>query len=219
MMARWFRFYADAMRNPKVLKLSDKDFRLWIRLLSIASENEGRIPPDDELKLVLSARLDYVKGGLKRLLKAGLIDPLKSGYEPHNWQKFQYKSDTSTERVQKHRRFRNVSETPPDTETDTDNAKAPKTASIDGLCFGHGVAILTAAGKSETAARTLVGKWRKDYGAGEVIAALGQCQREGPVDPVAYIQKTLSTRRRKSGQDASVDYTTQAERDQWAAML
>lgn len=26
-MSRWFRFHADAMRNPKVARLSDKEFR------------------------------------------------------------------------------------------------------------------------------------------------------------------------------------------------
>lgn len=120
-MSRWFRFYSEAMRNPKVLRLSDKDFRLWVNVLAVAAENDGHIPADDDLKLVLGMRLDHLKGGLNRLISGGLIDALEHGYEPHNWSKFQYRSDTSTDRVQKHRAKRNVSETPPDTETDTDN--------------------------------------------------------------------------------------------------
>lgn len=32
-MSRWFRFYADAVRNPKVARLSDQQFRLWVELL------------------------------------------------------------------------------------------------------------------------------------------------------------------------------------------
>lgn len=119
-MSRWFRFYADAMRNPKVLRLSDKDFRLWVRLLAVASENDGHISDENDLRLVLGMRLDHLKGGLDRLIRGGLIDPLEDGYEPHGWAKFQYKSDTSTERVQKHRAKRNVSETPPETEADTE---------------------------------------------------------------------------------------------------
>lgn len=117
-MSKWFRFYSDAMRNPKVAKLSDREFRLWVQVLSVASENEGRIPPTEELKHVLNARLDHLLTGLKRLISGGLIDRLEDGYEPHNWKKFQYRSDTSTERVRKHRSERNVSETPPDTETE-----------------------------------------------------------------------------------------------------
>lgn len=116
----WFRFYAETLRDPKVLKLSDKDYRLWTKLLCIACENEGEIPPLDDLKMVLSVRLDHLKGGVDRLIKGGLIDPLADGYAPHGWQKRQYKSDSSTERVRKHREKRNVSETPPDTETDSE---------------------------------------------------------------------------------------------------
>lgn len=112
----WFRFYAAALRNPKVAALSDREFRLWVNLLSVASENEGRLPAPQELKLILNARLDHLLTGLERLITIGLIDPLERGYEPHNWNKFQYKSDTSTERVRRHRAERNVSETPPDTE-------------------------------------------------------------------------------------------------------
>jgi len=119
-MSRWFRFYSDAMRNPKVAALSDQDFRLWVELLAIAAENDGHIPPLETLKFMLKRRLDYLSRGLKGLLKAMLIDPLTDGYEPHNWSKFQYKSDTSTDRVAKHRGKGNVSVTPPETDTDTE---------------------------------------------------------------------------------------------------
>lgn len=112
----WFRFYAAALRNPKVAALSDREFRLWVSLLSAASENDGRLPPAQDLKHMLNARLDHLLSGLERLIRVGLIDALEHGYEPHNWSKFQYKSDTSTERVKKHRADRNVSGTPPDTE-------------------------------------------------------------------------------------------------------
>jgi hypothetical protein len=122
-VSRWFRFYADAIRNPKVIRLSDKEFRLWVKLMAVASENEGHIPPLDDLKLLLSMRLDHLSSGVDRLISGGLIDLLSDGYEPHNWKKFQYKSDTSTERVTKHRAKRNVSETPPDTDTDTEKKK------------------------------------------------------------------------------------------------
>lgn len=122
-MSRWFRFYAEALRNPKVLRLSDKDFRLWIRLLAVASENDGHIAPLEDLKLVLAMRLDHLQGGVDRLISGGLIDALADGYEPHGWAKFQFKSDTSTERVHKHREKRNVSETAPEAETEAETEK------------------------------------------------------------------------------------------------
>lgn len=119
-MSRWFRFYADAMRNPKVARLSDFEFRLWVELLCVASENDGQIPSADDLKGILKRRLDHLLRGLNGLIRHGLIDALDDHYEPHNWSKFQYKSDTSTPRVTLHRKKRNVSETAPDTDTDTD---------------------------------------------------------------------------------------------------
>lgn len=126
-MSRWFRFHADAMRNPKVGRLSDKEFRLWVELLSVAAENDGLIPCLSDLKHVLKRRLDHLSTGVKQLISVGLIDALEVGYEPHNWSKFQYKSDVSTERVKRHREKRNVSETAPDTDTDTDTEeKEPK---------------------------------------------------------------------------------------------
>lgn len=136
-MSRWFRFYADAMRHPKVARLSDKDFRLWCDLLCVASERDGSIPCLDDLKHVLKRRLDHLSTGVERLISAGLIASLGDGYSPHGWSERQYKSDVSTERVRKHRDKCNVSETPPDTETDTETELEPKgsCASADAPAF------------------------------------------------------------------------------------
>lgn len=123
-MSRWFRLYADAMRNPKVARLSDAEFRLWVKLLAVASENEGALPPLIDLNKVLNTRLDRLSKSLKGLVTGGLIDELSGGYEPHNWGKFQYKSDTSTARVTLHRqRKETLHETAPDTESDTDTER------------------------------------------------------------------------------------------------
>jgi hypothetical protein len=119
-MSRWFRSYADTHRNPKVAKLTDRQFRLWHNLMCVAAENDGTIPSLDDLKGILKARLDHLSTGVEALIKGGLIDRLEVGYAPHNWAKRQYKSDTSTDRVQKHRGKRNVSETPPEAETETE---------------------------------------------------------------------------------------------------
>lgn len=122
-MSRWFRFYSDAMRNPKVMRLSDKDFRVWVKLLAVASENDGGIPCLDDLRLLLSMRLDHLSSSLDRLISGRLIDVLDTGYAPHGWAKFQYKSDTSTDRVKKHRGKGNVSETPSETDTEAETER------------------------------------------------------------------------------------------------
>ena len=72
--------------------------------------------------------------------------------------------------------------------------RADKSASIDPAkaVFDGGVKLLVEAGVKAGQARGIVGKWRKDYTDAEIIAALGAAQREGAVDPVAYIQKALA---------------------------
>lgn len=187
MSGRWFRFYSAAMRDPKVAKLTDKQFRLWMHLLAVASENDGHIPMLDDLKYLLNRRLDHLSTGVKELISMGLIDCLADGYEPHNWNKFQYKSDTSKERVAKHRAKRNVTVTPPDTETDTDiTLSKDNGASADAVFWSNAKAYL--GGKNPGA---LIGKWCKTYPKAEVAKAIGAAQVERAVDPVPYIERIL----------------------------
>lgn len=132
MSVRWFRLYNDAIRNPKVAGLNDRDFRTWVSLLCIASENDGHIPPAETTKKLLSMRLDHLLAAFQRLSSIGLIDQLGDCYEPHNWSKFQYKSDTSTERVTLHRqRKKRKAVTPPETDTETEDIE-PKGSRASG---------------------------------------------------------------------------------------
>lgn len=125
-MSRWFRFYNEALDDPKVQQLDPVVFKHWVNLLCIACRHDGKLPNHDAM--AFSLRLDIIglESLLDRLLIAGLIDVRKGGpngsyIAPHGWEKRQYKSDTSTERV---KRFRNVAvtanETAPETDTDTD---------------------------------------------------------------------------------------------------
>jgi hypothetical protein len=136
----WFRFYSAAIRHPKVAKLPDNDFRLWLNLLSVACENNGFIPPLDDLKHVLNARLDHLLRGIERLISALLIDRLEVGYTPHNWTKKQFISDTSTPRVTLHRKKHAVSETPPDTEQNRTDSDITKLLHSETVTSGVGLA-------------------------------------------------------------------------------
>lgn len=125
-MARWFRLYSEVVNDPKVQRLPCEDFRAWINLLCLASENDGRLPSIDDIAFALRMTTDGAATVVERLSSAGLIDRVSGGadgyhYAPHGWAKRQYKSDTSTERVKRFRqRSETVSETPPETETEAD---------------------------------------------------------------------------------------------------
>jgi hypothetical protein len=200
-MSRWFRFYADARHNEKVASLSDWQFRLWTELLSVASENDGHIPCPEKLSRMIKRRVDHLLRGLDGLITVGLIDALDGHYTPHNWNKFQYKSDTSTPRATLHRARR---ATAPETETETDNtiakamgADAPQNVvQIDPLkaLFDQGVSILTASGVGEKPARGLIGKWRRDYGDGKLLEALTDCKARSPTNALEWIVKALASR-------------------------
>jgi hypothetical protein len=204
-VSRWFRSYADTHRNPKIARLSDKDFRLWHRLLCIAAENGGTIPPADDLKHMLSMRLDHCSEALRRFQNGGLLDPVEGGYVPHNWNQRQYKSDTSTERVRKFRTkgnvAGNVSETAPDTDTESDtlanaNGAAAAAADPEKIMFDSGLAMLQAQGVPERKGRPWLGKLKRDYGAPDVISALSAAKREGAIELISFVEAALKTRAR-----------------------
>lgn len=131
-MSRWFRFYDQALNDPKVQMLPADDFKSWVNLLCLASQHEGKLPDVTAIAFALRVTENAAVTVLERLHNAGLIDKCNGGangwfYAPHGWDKRQYKSDTSAERVKRHRANKcNVTVTPPETETDTETDNTPK---------------------------------------------------------------------------------------------
>lgn len=121
----WFRFYNTAPDSPKVLLLTDAQFRAWVMLLSLASKLGGVIPGSiDLIAKTLRKPAQKAADTIQVLLSAGLLDATDAGYEPHNWNERQFKSDTSTPRVKRFRaKSRNVSETPQRQSTETESKK------------------------------------------------------------------------------------------------
>jgi hypothetical protein len=111
-MSRWFRFYDDAINDPKLLKLSDRLHRVWVGLLCIASKSDGRLPAMEDCALMLRLQPERMAEALVSLIGAGLLDRDETGLSPHKWNERQYRSDVSTERVKRFRqRPRNGDET------------------------------------------------------------------------------------------------------------
>lgn len=128
-MSRWWRAYDEAVDDPKLIRLSDKQHRAWFNLCCITSQNGGTLPPIDEVAIKLRTTTAKAAAIIDDLREARLIDD-DEGTRPHNWNGRQFKSDVSTDRVKLFRkRQRNVSsavsETPPDTETEEVRKKEP----------------------------------------------------------------------------------------------
>lgn len=129
---QWFRLYANILDDPKIQGLPPDLFKHWINVLALTCRYDGKIPSPAECAFSLRVPESVAISVLDRLQIAGLIDKCKGGVigwyiAPHNWHKWQYKSDTSTERVKRFRAVTgNVSETPPETDTEADTEREEK---------------------------------------------------------------------------------------------
>jgi len=115
----WWRFYNTAPDHPKILRLTDAQFRAWTILTCVASKLGGVIP-DDMVLIAMALRKTAGKARelVDALLAAILLDRVEGGYVPHNWNEKQYKSDVSTERVKRFRKRKETLERKgPETET------------------------------------------------------------------------------------------------------
>lgn len=99
-MSRWFRVYDDLVDDPKIQRLSPELFRAIINLWCLASKNGGLLPLSPEIAFKLRLRPERITKILDSLKTAGLIEDRGDGWGPHNWDKRQFKSDVSTNRVQ-----------------------------------------------------------------------------------------------------------------------
>lgn len=124
---RWFRLYDEVLNDPKVQNLSADMFKMWVNILCLASKNDGVLPPISDVAFALRCNAGAVTEAFHILLEAKLLTVTKNQhgevYQPHNWAKRQFKSDTSSDRVKRHRERKktvscNVTETAPDTDTE-----------------------------------------------------------------------------------------------------
>lgn len=199
-MSRWFRLYDEVLDDPKVQRLDGETFKGWINVMALASRHGGKLPAIPDIAFALRIGEDAARTLVERLLNGGLVDKLSGGadgytYAPHAWDKRQYKSDNSSERVKRYRqRSKAVTETPPDTDADTDvtlSKDSDAGASPDKVFWDSAKAYL---GKSKAG---MIGKWVRDYGRDATAKAITAAQIERAVDPVPYIEKVL--RRGKDG--------------------
>lgn len=189
-MSRWFRFYDDAINDPKILKLSDNLFRVWVGILCAASKNNGELPTLEDLALVVRMKPEKLRAALEGLKKSGLIDEVEAVLKPHNWDERQYKSDSSAERMKRHRDRRrdvtsdvtvtvqNRTDTDTDTEQKKDGAESPPkivalTGSPEKLFFDQAVQVLGPDGRS-LAAKLLKSKDRNVLSAHQALLAAAQ---------------------------------------------
>lgn len=122
--AAWFRLYAEFAHDPKVQMLSETDQRRYIMLLCLRCGNGDVTLHETEVAFQLRISNEEWGATKARLMEKNLID---EDSKPIAWDKRQYASDSSAERVAKHREKLkqqcNVTVTPPETETETEKER------------------------------------------------------------------------------------------------
>lgn len=110
---QWFRFYSEALEDPKVQRLSPPLFKTWVNLLCLASKSDaaGVLPSPEDCAFALRMDFDTYVQHTTELLERGLVDAYDDHLALHNWEGRQKRSDNVTARVHKHREQKQQSET------------------------------------------------------------------------------------------------------------
>lgn len=104
----WFRMYVDFLEDPKIIGIAFEDQRHFIGVLAMKSSGilDQECRPE-MLDRIIAQKLwiDYaiIRDVKRRLVDANLIG---EDWQPLGWEKRQYPSDSSYERVKRHREKR-----------------------------------------------------------------------------------------------------------------
>lgn len=110
----WFRFYVEAMQDPKIRGLSPTHRWLWVAILGIARSScitghllvaETMPYTDEQIADWAALKVREVQGGLRELEARGMISwsPDLECWFVTRWVERQYESDSSTVRTRRYR--------------------------------------------------------------------------------------------------------------------
>ena len=216
-MSRWWRAYDEAVDDPKLGLLTDRQHRAWFNLVCISSQNGGALPAMPAVAFKLKLSIDKARSLVAELVALKLfdIDPETRVCAPHNWKGRQFQSDrdtTATERKRRQRDKENVTRDvthmsrPPEAEAEaeaeaenrTDNSEPIGSGAIAPdhrkRLFDEGLKKLaTMTGKGPDACRAFVGKCLKAASddAVTVLGLIEDAERNQAIDPSAWIVARL----------------------------
>lgn len=105
MKMAWFRFYHEALFDPKIQSLPGDAFKTWANILCVASlqKERGVLPPIPDVAFHLHLSLDAAQAVIDDLLVRGLLDITDEGLMPHNWNERQYDRTPGAKRQKEYR--------------------------------------------------------------------------------------------------------------------
>lgn len=112
-MSTWFRVHNDILDNPKLILLSPADRWYYTGILSLKSQGVLDQFAGEKLDRVMAAKLRLTPAEWsetrRRLQEENLID---EHCQPVGWDERQFKSDSSAERVRRHREKKKTEKRP-----------------------------------------------------------------------------------------------------------
>lgn len=103
---KWFRFYHEAYRNPKVQDMRPELFKFWVNFLCLASESEvrGTVPSEGHVRRALGLGKGTVERYCRELVNLDLLIRRNTGaLTPHDWDKLQPEGDDAARRKRRQR--------------------------------------------------------------------------------------------------------------------
>lgn len=188
----WIKLHRDLLTSETWVSSSNDDRVLAIAIMMLAADTDNRIPASPRY-IQRRAYLDNAPD-LSGLLALNFIEIIEE------------KDDASTP----------LADARPEGETEGEgeqnsvtNVTAPEAPPVDPekVMFDSGVSFLAGSGIPPAKARPLLGRWKRDHGAGAVIEALGAAQRHGAIDPISFIEgrfKSIQRAARASDEDLPI---------------
>lgn len=102
----WFRFYNRVLNDHKVQSLHGPLFKAWVNCMCIASDNEalrGSLPDIKAVAYALRVTVAKAEATVVELVAARLFEWRDGICYAHDWDEWQFNSDTSRERTAKWR--------------------------------------------------------------------------------------------------------------------
>lgn len=179
----WIKLHRDLLTSETWVSSTNDDRVLAIAIMMLAAATGNRVPANPRY----IQRIAYLEKepDLSALVALKFIEILEET-PPASKPLASARPETETE-----------GETDTLEPSGSNGAVAPRTPSaidLKAAVFASGVPLLTGSGTTDANARSMLGRWRSDYGDGAVLDALSAAAAESPSQPIPWIRRALENR-------------------------
>lgn len=100
----WLRLDDGFATHPKIAALTDRELRIWLRVLCYCSQHQDPTVDRITIQVVSGLTLKVIR----KLIEVGLLDESGGDYEVHDWLVYAPKDPTGADRQAKWRARRNA---------------------------------------------------------------------------------------------------------------